>query len=325
MRCECGSIKIHTDPNTGEVTCMQCGLVLTERGINYGRDARVFEPHQFDRLRYGEFQTPDKTALAKGSMIKHTDINTQNIQSEEKRASMFRMRREQMKAINMNQERNITIAMAALTKICSMLKMPHYLKEEAAFLYRKILKNNLVRGRSIDEMVAASLYGAARIHGHVLSLDEISEAMGVERKAIARSYRLIHTEIDMNVKLDKVKPHLAEILIRLQLPGRVERRCIDVLDIVVKKRLTHGRRPAGIAAAIIYIVAKREMDISITQKEIAEEAGITEVTLRNRYRGLLDNIPELSAETAQVESRDHRISVGENTDRITDIYSRRHT
>ena len=97
---------------------------------------------------------------------------------------------------------------------------------------------------------------------------------------------------------------------------------MEVLDLVVERKLTQGRRPSGLAAAIVYIVAKKEMDYGLTQKQISAEAGVTEVTLRNRYRGLVENIPELSQETSSVQSQDHRVSVGENIDRITDIYSR---
>jgi transcription initiation factor TFIIB len=53
--------------------------------------------------------------------------------------------------------------------------------------------------------------------------------------------------------------------------------------------LTSGRGPAGIAAAALYVAALIN-DEKKTQREVADVAGITEVTIRNRYKELLDRL-----------------------------------
>ena len=53
--------------------------------------------------------------------------------------------------------------------------------------------------------------------------------------------------------------------------------------------LTSGRGPAGIAAAALYVAALIN-DEKKTQREVADVAGITEVTIRNRYKELLDKL-----------------------------------
>ena len=53
--------------------------------------------------------------------------------------------------------------------------------------------------------------------------------------------------------------------------------------------LTSGRGPAGIAAAGLYVAALLN-DEKKTQREVADVAGITEVTIRNRYKELLDKL-----------------------------------
>lgn len=52
-----------------------------------------------------------------------------------------------------------------------------------------------------------------------------------------------------------------------------------------------GKDPRGVAAAALYIAGKRR-NKQITQKRIAEAAGISEVTLRNRQSDLLEKLAE---------------------------------
>ena len=55
------------------------------------------------------------------------------------------------------------------------------------------------------------------------------------------------------------------------------------------RSLTSGRGPAGIAAAGLYVAALLNNEKK-TQREVADVAGITEVTIRNRYKELLDKL-----------------------------------
>ena len=53
--------------------------------------------------------------------------------------------------------------------------------------------------------------------------------------------------------------------------------------------MTSGRGPTGIAAAALYVAALMNNE-KRTQREVADVAGITEVTIRNRYKELLDRL-----------------------------------
>jgi Transcription initiation factor IIB (TFIIB) len=55
------------------------------------------------------------------------------------------------------------------------------------------------------------------------------------------------------------------------------------------KDLTSGRGPTGVAAAAIYI-ASIALNERRTQREVAEVAGVTEVTIRNRYKELTEKL-----------------------------------
>jgi transcription initiation factor TFIIB len=63
----------------------------------------------------------------------------------------------------------------------------------------------------------------------------------------------------------------------------VQRKAKEILDKVEKDELASGVAPSGVAAATIYISAIL-CNKPVTQKEVAEVAGVTEVTIRNRYK-----------------------------------------
>ena len=55
------------------------------------------------------------------------------------------------------------------------------------------------------------------------------------------------------------------------------------------KEITSGKGPTGMAAAAIYISAI-QCNERRTQSDVAEVAGVTEVTIRNRYKDLIENL-----------------------------------
>ncbi|MGQ4871799.1 MAG: transcription initiation factor IIB, partial [Candidatus Thorarchaeota archaeon] len=63
-------------------------------------------------------------------------------------------------------------------------------------------------------------------------------------------------------------------------------RTVEILKRSREKGLTIGRDPLGLAAAAIY-VASILLDERRTQREIAEVARVTEVTVRNRYKEIV--------------------------------------
>ena len=302
---DCGSAEIYQDLATGEQTCMHCGLVIDELNVDPSLREKIFGFEGESKLRHGEFVTPNKTEYVRGSMIHIMDIHNQNIVDGNDRAKMYRLRKEQLKAVNNGtQNRNIKLAMTTLSFTTNKLeghgiKIPEHIEQEAGRIYRKALALELVRGRSIDGIMSASLYAACRVHGFSITLSDVSRAIELDKNEVARCYRLLITEFEkkgkkLDVKLDKIKPYLNLVISQLRLVGDVERRCLEVLEMCIDRKLSHGKRPNGMASAIVYHVAKVEMGYNVTQKEIADIAKVTEVTLRNRYHEILEKIPELA-------------------------------
>jgi transcription initiation factor TFIIB len=210
--------------------------------------------------------------------------------SANKRAQLYRLRKWQRRIrVSDASERNLAFALSELDRIASKLGLPRNVRENAAVLYRGAVEKGLIRGRSIEGVAAAALYAACRRCRVPRTLDEIAEASRVDRKEIGRTYRFLAREL--GIKLAPTNPidYVPRFASELGLPGEVESKAISILQKAAEKGLTSGRGPTGVAAAAIYI-ASVLLGNRRTQRDVAEVAGVTEVTIRNRYKELTEHL-----------------------------------
>jgi transcription initiation factor TFIIB len=175
--------------------------------------------------------------------------------------------------------------MAELDRLTDMLHIPALIKERAAIVYRKALNNALVQGRSIAAIIAASLYAACRMSETARSLKDVSAASKIRKKDIARCYRLLVRQLDLRMPvMDPVKC-ISKIATRVEISTLTQQRAIRIINEAKRKGIVTGKEPMGLAAASLYVACILEGEKK-TQKEIAEVANVTEMTVRNRYKGL---------------------------------------
>jgi len=206
------------------------------------------------------------------------------------RAQLFRLRKWQRRIrISNATERNLAFALSELDRLASALGLPKSVRETASVIYRKAVEKNLIRGRSIEGVVAAALYAACRQAGVPRTLDEIAAYSRVDRKEVGRTYRFIARELGLKLMPTSPTDYIPRFCTALGLDGEVQRKAIEIIKKAEEKELTSGRGPTGVAAAAIYIASilcgKRR-----TQREVAEVAGVTEVTIRNRYKELAEKL-----------------------------------
>jgi len=162
-------------------------------------------------------------------------------------------------------------------------------RETAALIYRKAVNKNLIRGRSIEGVVAASLYGACRQCSVPRTLDEIASTSRVGRKEIGRTYRFMTRELRLKLMPTSPEDYISRFCSELKLSGEVQTKTMEILKQANDKELTSGRGPTGVAAAAIYIASILSNERR-TQREVADKAGVTEVTIRNRYKELTEKL-----------------------------------
>ncbi len=285
---ECGSRDLVHDYDTGETICGKCGLVLHEQMMDKGPEWRAFtQEEKASRSRVGvptSYSVHDKglsTAIGRvdrDAFGRKLPLST--------RLQMWRLRKWQIRSrVHSSVDRNLAQAMAELDRLSDKLYIPGPVKEKAAVVYRKALEKGLVRGRSIAAIAAAALHAACRNTETPRTLREIAEASLVDKKDVARCYRLLLRELDIQMPIADPLTYISKIAERTGISGETQGLAIKILRQARAKRAASGKDPMGLAAAALYIACLQNNEKK-TQKDIAEAAGVTEVTVRNRYKSL---------------------------------------
>ncbi|TLZ65477.1 MAG: transcription initiation factor IIB [Methanobacteriota archaeon] len=292
-RCpECNSGHLSFDYERGELICEECGLVLDDQMIDEGPEWRAFDVEQGEkRARTGAPMTytiHDK-GLSTTIGWKNKDSYGKSIPTRN-RAQLYRLRKWQRRIrVSNATERNLAFALSELDRMASGMGLPRNVRETAAMIYRKAVNKNLIRGRSIEGVVAGSLYAACRQCNVPRTLDEIANSSRVGRKEIGRTYRFMTRELKLKLMPTHPQDYVQRFCSELKLSGEVQSKAIEVLKEAADRELTSGRGPTGVAAAAIYI-ASILCNERRTQREVAEVAGVTEVTIRNRYKELTEKL-----------------------------------
>ena len=289
---ECGSLKLMRDYDAAEVVCMACGYVIQEKLSNPGPEWRAFDDEQkTKRTRVGAPLTYTIHDKGLSTVIDWRDKRAVGKKFDPaQRMELYRLRKWQRRVrVSDATERNLAVALSELSKISSSLNLPKNIIETASVIYRKAIKKRLIRGRSIHNVTAAAVYMSCRQCGVPRTLDEIAGASTLNKKDIGRSYRFMVRELDAFVPPSTSRNYAARFSNKLIVSGKAEAIAIKILEIAKQMKLTSGRGPTGIAAAATYI-ATVLMNERKTQREIAEIANVTEVTIRNRYKELLERL-----------------------------------
>lgn len=284
---ECGSERIKVDHAKGEAVCMDCGLIVSEDEMfDTGKEWRSFEGDE-DSSRGGSPMKYVKLNKGLVTMIdrRGTDLRGNKLSSKG-RAQMYRLIKWHKRAsVSSSMQRNLSIALTEMRRVASYLNIPDTLVEAAALLYRRTVKKGLIRGRLIEAVVASVLYAVCRTYHVPRTLNEMAEASGLTKKEIGRTYRFLVRELNLEIPLTNPIHYIPRFASELNLSGEVQEEGRRILEEAIKKGLISGRGPTGVAAAAVYIAGLLKGERR-TQKEVANVAGVTEVTIRNRYREL---------------------------------------
>ena len=296
---ECGSINLFHNREKGEVICKDCGLVVEDKLVDFSQEWREFDSTDGQKMRRtGAPSTYTQYDQGLGTEVgQHSDLYGLGGKDRNK---FFRLRKWQYR-ISTAIERNLKLALAELKRVSSYLKIPKSVEEEAARIYTLAVQRGLVRGRSMESVVAGALYAACRRHEVPRTLDELSEASGIEKKEIGRTYRFVTRELGITILPSNPADYIARFSSSLKLSPETQSRAVEILEQAQKVELTSGRGPTGIAAAALYVSALIHGE-KRTQREVADVAGVTEVTIRNRYKELLDEL-NLEKEIKKVKKK----------------------
>ncbi len=287
-RCpQCGTAGLVCDPNSGEKVCSRCGLVKSGVSVDRGAEWRAFTLEERETKKRTGAPT-SYTNYDKGlytSFRTDKDCRGRRLKSDT-RGQMRRLKRRDTRSkLDGSGMRNLRRAMSELGRLTDVLHLPDGVREKSAIIYRSSLEKDLIKGRTIAGFVAASVYAACRLNKIPRTLREVAEASTEDKKDVSRTYRYLLRELGLRMPVDYPMKFVPRIASKIDVSRETDRLTVEVLREARKKKALMGKDPRGIAAAALYMACKTT-DEKRTQKEIAEAAGSTEVTIRNRLKDL---------------------------------------
>ncbi len=274
-RCpECGSKSVITDSKHAELYCADCGVVIDENIVDLGPEWRSYDEEQAaKRIRTGppmSYRIHDKGL----------GTPTPGLPARTKR----------LRGISIDSsDKTLAFALVEIDRMACALGLPNNIKEATSVIYRKAMKKNLIKGRSIEELVSAMLYITCRQYGVPRTLKEIAAVSRSPLKKIRRSYIFLLRRLEIKLAPADPARYIPRFCSKLGLSGEIRERAIEILRDDKGTGVAKGWGPIGTAAAAIYIATVLSGEYR-TEKEIAKVAGTTEITIRDRYKELIKRL-----------------------------------
>lgn len=97
------------------------------------------------------------------------------------------------------------------------------------------------------------------------------------------------SELEINIQTCDPVKCVVKVANKAAIDEKTKRQAIDIMDDVTKREMSAGKDPMGLAATVVYMSCIKTGE-DRTQKDIAQAAGVTDATLRNRFRDLRDKL-----------------------------------
>ncbi|MFL6320944.1 MAG: transcription initiation factor IIB family protein [Nitrososphaeraceae archaeon] len=296
----CKSNQIITDSDSGELICSKCGQVISDKVEQEGPEWRNFDllassmgqsNGSNSRSRVGMSTSLARHDMGLSTIIGRTDRDASGQKIDAAmRTTMDRLRfwdyRTQIRSAT---DRNLRNAFFKLDILKDRLGLSDSVVEKAAYIYRKTQERGLVRGRTISGVLAAAIYIACREMGISRTLKDIAAYSDVKLKEVAKSYSLLCIELDLKVPIVDPMKYIAKVANKANLSEKTKRQAAEIMNNITKREISAGKNPMGLAASVLYMSSLKTGE-NITQGHLSDAAGVTEVTLRNRYKDLMNRL-----------------------------------
>jgi len=285
MNCpNCSSENIRYDYERGQYICSNCGYVIEDNVIDSGPEWRAYNYE--DRIIKERTGSPLTLKVHDQGLT--TKIGYGKVKDKVK---LLKMQRLQNKLRVSSKDKKLVTYLSVLNNEAAKLALPEYVKETSALILRKLIETGLARRIEMYTLIAAILYYSCQINNIPKHLQEIKTRYALSSSELWKALERVQ-EISKTIQnfRPKVKPvgYIPEIIEKLQLPSVIATKSAEVVDIMYKNGLTSGKGNLALSAATVYLISTL-MDVKKTQKEVAESLKITEVTIRNRYKEIINN------------------------------------
>ncbi len=271
-----------TDNVRGEILCASCGAVITDRTEDSGSEQRSFTPDDYansTRTGLGSALSIHDKGLS--TIIGHTDKDASgNSISTYMKYTFNRLRTWDSRSKSSSAERNLRSAFVIMGTIQPKLDVSDAVVERAAYLYRKALTKNIIRGRTISGTILSALYVACRESGVPRTLQDVSDAGNISFKNLSRHYRVFVKALELHVDSLNPSEFVSKIGTSVGLSEKAKRDALDIIEKAKQKGIVDGKNPVSLAATALFLSAILNEE-KATQDKIAQASGISSVTIRN--------------------------------------------
>ena len=278
---------IITDAESGEVICIICGTVISDKAV--GLEWRPYTKGEQSSSRVGLPISLAKHDQGLSTIIgrKNRDFTGQIIIDSSMRSIIERIRTLDYRTQTMDSRARSRIgAFHQLDRLKQKLVLPDSVVEKAAYIYRKAQQKEIVRGRTINGAMAACVYIACREIGIPRTFDEVARTINITRKELSNAYIAIVLGLDLRIPLIDPIKCLVKLANKTHVDEKITRYAIGYLKQIIDSNISAGKDPMSIAATTLYLACLHYGDESKTQRYFAEAAGISDVTIRNRCQEL---------------------------------------
>lgn len=187
------------------------------------------------------------------------------------------------------EKRSLSEARWLLSSVSDKMSLPGHVMKRGMQIYKEALDKDLTKGRGREEIALASLYASCREHEITRTLGYMERVCKVTKKKIARLYRLLLQELDIDPRVDSIDRNFSHVYSELGLPGYMERRGRKFSDYIHKLKTMQGKNPDSVGASVTYIQILVE-GYNITQETVGEYFGVTPVTIGLRYKEITERL-----------------------------------
>jgi len=274
---------------SGDLVCGGCGLVLGDRVVDTRSEWRTFANDEGD--------DPSRVGAASDPLMEGVEQLDTVISFKDGNSGMSReLQRAASRASGANSARSLVTAFRDISNMCDSWSLPKTISDIAKQLYKRADEEKLLRGKSLDAIIAACIFIACR-QAHVpRTFREICQLTRVPKKTIGQCYKVLEQAFNLTpgasaAGASKEPPRNIggpdKLLIRycnhLDLPPNVQAMTADVVIEARKHGIADGRSPVSIAGGAIYFTSHL-LGKPKSARDICGVAGVSESTIKLVYR-----------------------------------------
>jgi len=287
----CKKNRVVTDINTGEIACMNCGAVLSERVVDSGPENLGVSGEEYQaNSRVGRKISLKMIDMGLSTIIesKDKDATGKGLSNENKRM-FYRLRMWDRNSRSASTVKSFQKAFTMLDGISAKLGLPEPVIEQTAYLFRKIAAKKILAGRSTAGILCAAIYITCRMTNIPRTLQDVANAGNVNKKNIQRTYRFLARELDITPEIYNPTEFVTRIAKAVDISEKTERLAFKILNLSARKGVSESKNPMAMAAAATYLASVRNNE-KISQLKISKVSGISAVTIRDRTKEILTKV-----------------------------------